>query len=256
MLGSEVRHLRLRLARSGVFFVAMLALKTLLFALLLTTCAVSAVQAQSQEYILVSGGPALHKWEQYRRPGEQHDHWWANFIRPARMRIEEIQKKDPAAFITWMVYENSYVTRSQEENRSLTELVGTVRDKYHVNLVWFQSGDQVINYMNHGQPRGRTPICNFEYFGHSNKYCFLFDYSNHTYGASPAWLHEKDLTKLNFGIFTKDAFCKSWGCHTGESMSTAWRRATGLPMWGACGKTDYSNPMQVELSPGGHWSQG
>jgi hypothetical protein len=216
-----------------------------------------ALHAQSQgEYVIVSGGPALRKWENLRRPGEQHDRWWGNFIRPARMRIQEIQAQDPAAVITWLVYRNAFVTRGAEDKRSLTELVTSVRDKFHVRLVWFSTGDDVIAYLNKGQPRGRMPVRDFEFFGHSNKYCFMFDYSNAVYGCSQAWLHEKDLGKINGGVFTRDAFCKSWGCHTGESMSRAWRKATGIPMIGANGKTDYSNPLKVELSPGGHWTKG
>jgi len=223
--------------------------------------AVSAhVTARAQErgeYILVSGGPATRKFEDLRAPGTQHDRWWGNFIRPARIRMEEILKQDPSAMITWLVYRDAYTRRSAEDKRSLTALVESVRDKYHVRLLWFDTGGQVINYLNHGQARSRLPICNFEYFGHSNKYCFMFDYSGVIYGASTSWLHEKDLPRIDRGIFTRDAFCKSWGCHTGESMSRAWRRATGVPMWGAIGKTDYSNPNGgVFLSPGGRWSKG
>ena len=33
-------------------------------------------------------------------------------------------------------------------------------------------------------------------------------------------------------------------------------KATGVPMIGAYGKTDYSNPLKVVLSPGGHWTKG
>ncbi|MEY4484972.1 MAG: hypothetical protein RL693_2424 [Verrucomicrobiota bacterium] len=212
--------------------------------------------AEGREYVLLSGGPALRKWEDLRAPGMQHDRWWGNFIRPARMRIEEIQKKDPGAQITWLVHRNAFVTRSAEDKRSLTALVESVRDKFHVNLRWIDNGSQVINYLNYGQPRNSVKICDFEYFGHSNKYCFMFDYSNQIFGCSKSWLHQKELGGINRGIFTRDAFCKSWGCHTGESMSKVWRKATGVPMIGAFGKTDYSNPLQVMLSPGGRWTKG
>lgn len=227
-------------------------------AALVTFCLEAPAQAQGRgEYIIVSGGPALRKWEDMRAPGTQHDRWWGNFIRPARMRMQEIQAKDPGAMITWLVYRQAYVSRSPEDNRSLTALVESVRDKYHVKLLWFDSGSQLINYLNHGQARSRVPICNFEYYGHSNKYCMMFDYSSDVYGASTSWLHEKDLSRINRGIFTRDAFCKSWGCHTGESMSRAWKRAAGVPMWGAIGKTDYSNPDGgVRLSFGGRWTKG
>jgi hypothetical protein len=47
---------------------------------------------------------------------------------------------------------------------------------------------------------------------------------------------------------------KSWGCHTGESMSRLWREATGTRMWGAIGKTDYSTGELPALSSvGGKW---
>ena len=226
------------------------------FVLGVTFSVAQPANAQQREYIILSGGPALRQWENLRRPGEQHDRWWGNFIRPARMRIEEIQKQEPGAMITWLVYRTSFVRRSAEDKRSLTALVESVRDKYHVRLVWFEKGEQVISYLNYGQPRSRVKICDFEYFGHSNKFCFMFDYSNEIYGTSKSWLHEKDLPKIQGDVFTKDAFCKSWGCHTGESMSKAWRRATGIAMWGANGKTDYSNPLKVELSPGGRWTKG
>lgn len=231
-------------------------LPALATALLLTALPPSLAAQSRGEYILVSGGPALRKWENLRKPGEQHDRWWGNFIRPARMRIEEIRKQDPGAIITWMVYRKAFVTRGAEDNRSLTELVTSVRDKYRVRLVWFSGGGDVVSYLNHGQNRGRLPVRNFEFFGHSNKYCFMFDYSNAIYGASEAWLHEKDLPRIRRGIFTSDAFCKSWGCHTGESMSRAWRRATGVPMIGAIGKTDYANPYRIVISPPGRWTKG
>ena len=215
-----------------------------------------ATAAGRGEYVLVSGGPALRTWENLRRPGEQHDRWWGNFIRPARMRIEEIQKADPSAQITWLVYRRSYESRGSEEKRGLTELVNSVRDKFHIHLVWFNNGGDVINYLNRGQPRSSLPVCDFEYFGHSNKFAFMFDYSNGVYGSSESWLHERDLSHIHGGIFTRDAFCKSWGCHTGESMSRVWRKATGVSMIGAYGKTDYSNPLKVVISLGGHWSKG
>ena len=46
--------------------------------------------------------------------------------------------------ITWMVYRNAFVRRSAEDKRSLTALVESVRDKFHVRLVWFDKGDDVI----------------------------------------------------------------------------------------------------------------
>src|SRR6187431_2041061 len=143
------------------------AVTTLVLGLLFTVCTEAPSQALERgEYVLVSGGVATRRFEDLRAPGTQHDRWWGNFIRPARIRIEEIQKRDPSATITWLVYRDAYVRRSAEDNRSLTALVESVRDKYHVHLVWFGSGNELINYINRGQSRARLPICDFEYFGH------------------------------------------------------------------------------------------
>src|SRR5690606_33363694 len=124
---------------------------------------------------------------------------------------------------------------------------------------WFNTGDDVIRYVNSGQNRNRTKVSGFEYFGHSNKFCLVFDYSNEVLGASKSYLHERDLAKLDKRAFAPDAFTKSWGCHSGESFCSAFRRSTGIPMVGAIGKTDYSELWKGKLpflsSPGGTWSR-
>lgn len=215
------------------------------------------------EYIICSGGPALRKWEDLRRAEQQHDRWWGNFVRPARVRMQELQRtQPPGTLITWLVYRDAYVRRAAENRDTLTRYVESVRDTYKINLVWFRTGEEVISYINKGGgqiSRNRHKISGFEFFGHSNKFCFLFDYSSDVYASSSAWLHENDLRRLSRGAFARGAFCKSWGCHTGESMSKAWKRATGQTMIGAIGKTDYSymhlRNWQVALSPGSRWTQ-
>ncbi len=216
-----------------------------------------ALAAVEREYILVSGGPSLIEWEKYK--AEPHDRWWGNFIRAARVRIEQIRKEHgPDARITWLVHKPSYVRRADRQDK--TDLIGnilSVRDKYNVNLVWFNKGSEIIDYLNRGQPRSQVKIANFEFYGHSNRACFMFDYSNEIDSGSKSWLHENELYRIKRGIFTRDAFVKSWGCHTGESMSKAWRRATGTRMIGAIGKTNYAyghlRGWIPALSEGGRW---
>jgi hypothetical protein len=58
--------------------------------------------------------------------------------------------------------------------------------------------------------------------------------------ASTAWLHQNDLKRIKSAIFARDAFCKSWGCHTGESMSASWKKAIGVALEGARGATSYT----------------
>ena len=81
----------------------------------------------------------------------------------------------------------------------------------------------------------------------------MMDYSNEIIGVCTSWLHENDLKALKRSAFHRKAQCRSYGCHTGESMSAKWRSATGVRMWGAHGKTDYANPLKPVISPGGYW---
>jgi hypothetical protein len=228
----------------------------LLLALLLLS-ALGARADIAREYILVSGGPALEEWEKFK--DEPHDRWWGNFIRSARVRIQELQKQGvPGRDITWLVHRPSYERRaSRQDKDDLIANIVSVRDKFGVNLVWFREGEEVIAWLNGGRPRDRVKIANFEYYGHSNRACFMFDYSNEIDSGSKSWLHEKELAGIRRGIFTRDAFVKSWGCHTAESMSRYWRRATGRRMIGAVGKTDYSNGhlrnWVPTLSQGARW---
>lgn len=208
----------------------------------------------SGEVILISGGVSLHKWEQYRP--DPHDKWWMNFVRAARLRIQEIRQEDPKANITWLVYKPAYERRNEQEGKSLLPLIDSVRDTYRVRRVYFSKTSELLDYLNRGQDRARVKITDFEYFGHSNKVCWMFDYSNYIDGSSKVWLHEEDLVKLRPGIFAKDAYARSWGCHTGESMSGSFRKVTGIPLWGAVGKTQYrTNELPALSSRRGRWVQ-
>lgn len=241
--------------RSSVFSPALLAVA--LSAAAWFGSASTASAQNSTEYIIVSGGPAMRQWETLRRPGEQHDRWWGNFIAPASNRIRELRHDRPNQPITWLVYRDSYLRRNMEDGKPYTSWIEEKQAKFGIKIVWFRSGQELINYINNGMPRSRTKIVGFEYYGHSNKFCFMFDYSSDIYGVSSAWLHEVDLPKLHSGAFAPNAYCQSWGCHTGESMAAAWKRATGVRMVGAIGKTDYSDMhlrgWKVGLSQGSHW---
>lgn len=197
----------------------------------------------SREYIVISGGPSLIEWEKFKKV--PHDHWWANFVRAARIRLGELRERQgDGALVTWMVYKPGYVRRgTRQEKKDLLSDIASVRDKFRVNLVYFGSQKELLDYLNggtSGHPRSSWKIANLEYFGHSNRACFMFDYSNEIDSGSKAWLHETELGKIDRTAFAPGAFIKSWGCHTGESMSRLWRRAIGQPMIGAVGTTDYS----------------
>ncbi len=206
----------------------------------------------NSEYIILVGGPSLYQWEKYKT--QPHDHWWANFVRAARIRTEQVRDQLPNGKITWLIYKQGYLDRAPQEHQDLIEHINSVRDKFNLNLVWIKDGNDVINYLNNGQPRNVMKVGGFEYFGHSNKACFMFDYSSNVDSSAKSYLHEMQFAKINRGVIARDAYVKSWGCHTGESMSKKWRAATGVRMIGAIGKTQFMmEELPILTSADGRW---
>ena len=240
-------------------------LRFILLALLGLTATTGTVCAQrnyaQEEYVILSGGPALRYWEEYRNPKDQHDRYWGNFIRSARIRIDQLRAQHGTALnISWLVYRPAYETRQQEDTIKrpqylcTTAEITTLAAERGVRLVWFNNTDFLISYLNN---RAGRRMSGFEFYGHSNKYCFLFDYSNNILGASTCYLHCTDLRRLRRGLFTPDAFVQSYGCHTGEYMSRIWKQVTGHAMIGASGKTDFSAIKDNVTLPtvNGRWVQ-
>ncbi|MFZ1221591.1 MAG: hypothetical protein WAO00_20060 [Chthoniobacterales bacterium] len=229
----------------------LLPILVLLGVFLVRNASAAAAPAQG-EYVLLVGGPSLMVWEKYKQ--QPHDHWWANFIRAARIRTEQIRTTAPDAKITWLVYRQGYKDRAAQEKQDLFGFIDSVRDKFNLKLVYINDGKDVINYLNNGQPRDTLKVADFEYFGHSNRACFMFDYSSNIESACKSWLHEDELKKINGRVFARNAFVKSWGCHTGESMSKKWLAATGVPMWGVIGKTQYMmDELPIIVGQGAKW---
>ena len=202
------------------------------------------------EHIILVGGPSLNQWEQYKE--YPHDHWWANFVHAARLETENL-KTEGINDITWLVYKPGYVARGKQENKNLIEDINSVKEKFKIKLTFFNTGREVIDYIN-AQPV--NSITGLEYFGHSNKSCFMFDYSSVVDSSSKAWLHEEELNQLNRKVFARNCFIKSWGCHTGESMSQKWHKALGNYMVGANGKTTYlEEELPIIETIGGGWTK-
>jgi hypothetical protein len=211
-------------------------------------------EAKAGEYLIVSGGPAL-KFNEDDKPAP-HDRYWANFIDSAITRIAQIKADQPGSLIAWLVYRPAYVERGREMNQDLVREVETRAAALGVKLLWFDRTRQLVNYINRGQDRRQAPIIGFDFFGHSNKACFMFDYSSDVDGGSVSFLHQNQLTAIEKTAFAPNAAARSWGCHSGESYSEAWKKHFGFPMMGAIGKTDYSaGGLPVPSSEGGHWVQ-
>src|SRR5882724_5444023 len=99
-----------------------------------------AAPAVKTEWIILVGGPSLHQWEQYK--AQPHDHWWANFVHAARIRTEQLRAQlGPEAMITWLVYGQGYRERGKQEKQDLISNINSVRDKFHLHLVYFDRGN-------------------------------------------------------------------------------------------------------------------
>ena len=106
-----------------------------------------------KEYIIMSGGPSLIEWEKFKMV--PHDHYWGNFIRTARVRIDELRTQlGPDAKITWLVYKPSYVTRGEQDKIDYLSDIDSVRAKYNLNLVYFSTSKMDAGAVN----SGLTPV--------------------------------------------------------------------------------------------------
>lgn len=206
------------------------------------------------DHVIVTGGPALRKWENLRVPVDQHDRWWANFVRASTLRMAEVRKAYGSdAPLVWFVFKPGYRTRGGEDAKPYTTWISKLAADRRATLIWFSSGGEFLRALN-SRPRGS--IETFDFFGHSNRHAFMFDYGNDIMAASTEWLHERDLPRIKGSVFSRNAYCKSWGCHTGESMSAVWRRAVGVPLEGAKGPTNYTVVGQGSLpSVSGSWAR-
>ena len=235
-------------------FASMRLLLALAAALLCAPLAVSA-DPTAGEYIVLTGGPALRFMEHGK--AASHDVYWFNFVDASVIRLKELKSVAPQGItVTWLVFRPAYASRSRELGMDLlAQIEGKSRDM-GVSLVWFDSKEQLISYLNKGMDRDKAKIASFDYFGHSNKACFLFDYSNTIDTMSVAFLHVKDLRKIDSDDFSSNAVCKSWGCHSGEMYSQWWKSQFDVAMIGAIGKTDFSHGgLPVLSTSDGKWSQ-
>lgn len=197
------------------------------------------------DHVIVTGGPALRRWENLRVEEDQHDRWWANFVRASTLRMAEIrQAYGSGAPLVWFVFRPGYEARGREDGKPYITWITEQATKRNVTLIWFSGTGDFIKSLN-TRPRGS--IQTFDFFGHSNRHAFMFDYGSDIMAASTAWLHERDLPRIKGSIFTRNAYCKSWGCHTGQSMSAVWKSATGVALEGAKGPTDYTVVGQGKL---------
>src|SRR6188508_3130758 len=106
-------------------------------ALLLATVFLLLTACSHADHVVVTGGPTLRKWENLRVTEDQHDRWWANFIRASTLRIDEIRRTQGAGTpVVWMVYQPSYQSRGREDGKPYTTWIAEQAAKRRVTLVW------------------------------------------------------------------------------------------------------------------------
>lgn len=206
------------------------------------------------EHVIVCGGPALKKWESYRIQEDQHDRWWANFVRASTIKMDLLRKEHgEKASLVWLVYRSGYTLRGQEDGNPYTVWIEGQAKKRKAKLIWFDTSGEFIKSMN---SLPRRSVKSFDYFGHSNKNAFLFEYGGEVLGVSTCFFHQRDIRSIQRSIFAKHAECKSWGCHTGASMSAVWKKHINQPLEGAIGKTLYTVVGEGKLPLGfGGWAR-
>jgi hypothetical protein len=143
---------------------------------LLGLFAVAQAQAQQREYIIPRRGPAPSMGA-IQAPTARS---LVGKFRPFRAgRTEQLRAQlGPNALITWLVYKPGYIDRGRQEK--------TGSDREHqqrARQIWSQAGLLRSRRRRHQLPEQRDAArpgedSGFEFFGHSNKACFLFDYSN------------------------------------------------------------------------------
>ena len=210
----------------------------------------------ANDIVLISGGPALRSHERFKP--NTHDRYWANFVESALARVKELREEfGPDDRVTWLVFRPGYVRRGAEEKQDYLKILEERGQQHGLTPIYFDDKDQLFRLLRRDGSPERPKIARLEYYGHSNKKCWMFDYSNRVDGGAlePLVVHVDDLQKISGSSFTSDAECVSYGCHSGEEFSQRWRMIVGRPMVGAVGKTDYSDGGMPKLSTGkdGSW---
>ena len=187
----------------------------------------------ANDTVLISGGPALRSHERFK--SASHDKYWGNFIDSALARVAELKKElGPQDRLTWFVFRPGYVTRGDEDQQDYFKLIEERGQKHGLSPIYFDNKEQLFTLLRRDGSAEKPKIARLEYFGHSNKKCWMFDYSNRVDGGAiePLVVHVDDLENISGSSFTPNATCVSYGCHSGEEFSQRWRMVVGRPKIG------------------------
>ncbi|MCK4666953.1 RHS repeat-associated core domain-containing protein, partial [Candidatus Dependentiae bacterium] len=218
------------------------------------------------EEIVVSGGPSIKSIEQ----NKQHDQYWGNFYSSAKIIIKNLKKSlKEGDEITWLVYRPGFEARGKEDENDKDYYIKKIEKAKKefgesVNLVWFNSKDEFIKYMNEGKieehdegkdrSKEENKINVFYYFGHGTD-ALYFEFGTKKKGVSTDCLYPDDLKLIEKDIFAKNTYAKGYGCFGAPVFSEAWEEHFGLKYHGVKGRvTYYRRDKLPKLSPGAEWN--
>ena len=162
-----------------------------------------AFSAQAEDIVLISGGPALRSHERFKP--NTHDRYWGNFVDSALARVKELRQEfGPDDRITWLVFRPGYVRRGAEEKQDYLKILEERGQLHGLTPIYFDDKDQLFRLLRRDGSPERPKIARLEYYGHSNKKCWMFDYSNRVDGGAiePLVVHVDDLEKISGSSFT------------------------------------------------------
>lgn len=142
----------------------------------------------ANDIVLISGGPALRSHERFKP--NTHDRYWANFVDSALARVKELREEfGPDDRVTWLVFRPGYVRRGAEEKQDYLKILEERGQRHGLTPIYFDDKDQLFRLLRRDGSPERPKIARLEYYGHSNKKCWMFDYSNRVDGGAiePSW---------------------------------------------------------------------
>ncbi len=89
-----------------------------------------------------------------------HDVYWFNFVDASVIRLKELKDQaKPDELVTWLIYRPAYAARSQEMGMDLLAQLQQKARTLGVRLVYFNSKEELIAYLNRGSTatRSRSP---------------------------------------------------------------------------------------------------
>src|ERR1700683_2965808 len=114
--------------------------------------------AQDREDIVLTGGPALRVME-HGKGDVSHDVYWFNFVDASVIRLRELKDQaKPDELVTWLIYRPSYAARSEEMGLDLLAQLQGKAKALGVRLVWFNTKEQLVAYLNRGLDRDKITM--------------------------------------------------------------------------------------------------